>query len=477
MKAWTSAVAAALVAAAVSIAAPAAAAPDDSGQPVAQAPLIEVPGAIGDRWQKLGGEDGVMGAPVEKQACDLRANACHQKFESGDLYWMPEIGRVHAVRGALRERWIATGAQDGSLGFPITDENCDKTGCQQAFERGQIHFTTGHGTFLVEHPVVEAYGRVGSSASPLGHPISEVDCTLGDDGCFQTFEKGSIYYSPSSQSWFVQGPIGEKWGEEDWEKGDLGYPMADPWCRLKDEGCFQTFENGSIYWTKDAGAFAVSGPIGEAWGSEGWEEGWLGFPTSDQGNADGGSWQTFQGGNLYHTEANGVMAVRGEILAAWGATGYENGDLGWPVTGEFCDLRDDGCATQFENGSIYYSPATGAQVVRGSIREAWAAKKWEESYLGYPTAGEDCTIAPDNNGCFQTFQFGSIYWKRGIGAFAVSGPILKAWGAEQYERGDLGFPMSDLHYENRDGNKVYFQEFEHGYIEYAEGHDPSVVMK
>lgn len=493
MKLWnTLAAAAAAVVLSASMATPALAAPN-TGETQANAQgadatntdaqdqnksKFKVPGAIGQRWKDLGGETGAMGPARGEQKCDLRADACSQEFEKGRLIWTPSNGRVHGIRGAIAARWDAAEAENGTFGYPISDENCTDAGCSQIFESGQIHFTEGEDTFVVLSPILEAYGRTGDAAGPLGLPIAEMSCTLADNGCFQTFQHGSIYYTPKTQAWFVQGPIGDKWAQGKWENGDLGFPAGDTFCRLKDEGCFQTFQNGSIYWTKDKGAAKVGGPIGDYWGTQGWELGWLGFPTGDQGSSDRGSWQTYEGGNLYlMKDTEDVRAVRGDILARWGEHGYENGDLGWPLTGEFCDLRDGGCATQFENGSIYWTPETGAHIVRGRIRDVWAEKGWENGYLGYPTSEEDCSIGGETDACFQTFQFGSIYWSRATGPYAVPGTIMKAWGAEGYERGDLGFPVSDLRYEMRDGAKVFFQEFEHGFVEYTQGNTPSVVMK
>lgn len=481
MKLWNRlAAGAAMVVLATSMTAPAMANPGSDQaekKTVAGAADFKVPGAIGERWKALGGADGVMGAPTAEQECDLRLQGCKQSFAEGDLVWTPDNGRVHGIRGAILAKWNELGAESGTMGYPLTDETCDTTGCSQVFEKGQLHFTAGKGTFQVLSPLLEAYGRTGDAAGPLGHPVADRACDLPEGGCFQTYENGSIYHSPETNSWFVRGPIGEHWGVGGWEQGNLGYPMGDEACELSQDGCFQTYENGSIYWSKDTGAAQVGGAIGEAWGVEGWETGWLGFPTSEQGQSDAGSWQTFQGGNLYQPKDKDVMAVRGDILARWGEYGFENGELGWPLTGEFCDLRDGGCGTQFENGSIYFSPDSGAHMVRGKIRDVWAAKGWETSYLGYPTSEENCSIGGDRDACFQSFQFGSIYWSRDHGAYPVSGPVLRAWAAEGYETGDLGFPMSDLHFEDREGNKVYFQEFEHGFVEYTEGHDPSVVMK
>jgi uncharacterized protein with LGFP repeats len=40
------------------------------------------------------------------------------------------------------------------------------------------------------------------------------------------------------------------------------------------------------------------------------------------------------------------------------------------------------------DGSIYWTPSTGAWSVHGAIRAKWAALGWEGSCLGYPVSDE-----------------------------------------------------------------------------------------
>ena len=44
-----------------------------------------------------------------------------------------------------------------------------------------------------------------------------------------------------------------------------------------------------------------------------------------------------------------------------------------------------------KGGSIYYTTATGAHMVKGEIRKRWAALGWEYSYLRYPKSDEYVT--------------------------------------------------------------------------------------
>lgn len=97
---------------------------------------------------------------------------------------------------------------------------------------------------------------------------------------------------------------------------------------------------------------------------------------------------------------------QGAIAQQWVATGGPTGTLGNATTVE--QTTPDGTAkyADFENGKIYWSEATGAQVVQGAIAKAWAAMGFENSSLGLPTSPE--TTGPE--GVSQTFQGGTLFF-------------------------------------------------------------------
>ena len=94
----------------------------------------------------------------------------------------------------------------------------------------------------------------------------------------------------------------------------------------------------------------------------------------------------------------------GAIAQQWMATGGPTGELGNATTTE--QTTPDGTAkyVDFENGKIYWSQDTGAQVIKGAIATAWAALGFETGSLGLPTSGE--TSGPQ--GISQTFQGGTL---------------------------------------------------------------------
>ena len=119
-----------------------------------------------------------------------------------------------------------------------------------------------------------------------------------------------------------------------------------------------------------------------------------------------GRYNSFQDGSIYWTPATGAHEVQGIIYKEWAAIGWEQ-KLGFPTTDETTTPDGIGRYNHFQIGSIYWTPATGAHEVQGVIRDKWAALGWEASVLGYPTSDE-LTISAGKR---SNFQHGYIIWK------------------------------------------------------------------
>lgn len=108
--------------------------------------------------------------------------------------------------------------------------------------------------------------------------------------------------------------------------------------------------------------------------------------------------------------------VQGAILAAYNALGGVNGLLGDCVSNELPLPDGAGRASHFEQGSIYWSPSTGAHEVHGGIRAKYQSMGWETSPLGYPVGDEH-----DVPGGRQSdFQHGALVLQQGTGTVAVT---------------------------------------------------------
>lgn len=112
----------------------------------------------------------------------------------------------------------------------------------------------------------------------------------------------------------------------------------------------------------------------------------------------------------------------------------------------------------FEHAHVYWTPTTGAHGIPQNIFDKWASQKWETGPLGYPTG--NVTNLPDGN-C-QAFQGGLIYQENGKPACIVHGAIGSHWIGEGFEKGPMGWPVSDEYPYDNQGSVA--QDFEYGQL-------------
>jgi uncharacterized protein with LGFP repeats len=95
-----------------------------------------------------------------------------------------------------------------------------------------------------------------------------------------------------------------------WEGGICGYPTTDE-SAAGNGGRFNHFSknNASIYWHASTGTWCVQGAIKNKWAELGWENGTLGYPTSDEYDVAGGRRSNFQGGTLTWNASTGVVTM------------------------------------------------------------------------------------------------------------------------------------------------------------------------
>ncbi|NDK91029.1 hypothetical protein GYA93_15765 [Gordonia desulfuricans] len=129
-------------------------------------------------------------------------------------------------------------------------------------------------------------------------------------------------------------------------------------------GRFAEFEHGVIYWHPQTGAYAIPrGGIYEAFSARGWEQK-LGYPVRVHKVLDRGGVQAFQRGVLYVRDGGDLAGdlVHGVIGDRWAKEGYEDGPLGWPISDEYAD--GTGRRQDFEHGSLLWDPSGAVKVER-----------------------------------------------------------------------------------------------------------------
>jgi len=186
----------------------------------------------------------------------------------------------------------------------------------------------------------------------------------------------------------------------------------------------------------------VSPQMRELWDRTGGPSGPLGVPVSGQrcDLSPAGCVQQFSGASVYWSAATGAQAVGGTILQRWLASGGPAAGIGYPRTTVF-GCPASGCTQTFQSGVVTWSGATGAHLVGGVIHARFAAVGGVGA-LGYPTTtvlGCDATA-----GCRQSFQRASITWSGATGAHAIGGIIASTWSAAGGASGPLGYPTTSV---------------------------------
>ena len=141
----------------------------------------------------------------------------------------------------------------------------------------------------------------------IGQPIIDESICPDGKGHFRHYDNASIYWSGESgrPAYLIYGLIRGKWAAMSWEKSPLGYPVTDESNTGNGGGRYNSFQNnGAIYWKSGSNeAFAVYGHIFDKYAEQGWEAGALGFPTSDVKEITGNHEQfvTFENGRIWWT--------------------------------------------------------------------------------------------------------------------------------------------------------------------------------
>ncbi|WP_346621658.1 DUF3152 domain-containing protein [Blastococcus montanus] len=273
--------------------------------------------------------------------------------------------------------WLGLGHRDcptpGRTAWVMQQQSISLQGCRANVwpviaEREQAARNRG---VSVNWSAIEArYRALGQESGVLGPPITWEKYAGADGGHYQHFAGGygggSIYWSPSTGAHEVYGEIRDRWEALGWERGVLGYPITGERSTADGVGRYNAFAGGygggSIHWSPSTGAHETYGEIRDRWEALGWEQGVLGYPiTGERGTADGvGRYNHFAGGygggSIYWSPSTGAHEVYGQIRDRWESSGWEQGPLGYPVSGEY-DVPG-GRRSDFQNGYIRWDRAT-----------------------------------------------------------------------------------------------------------------------
>lgn len=161
-----------------------------------------------------------------------------------------------------------------------------------------------------------------------------------------------------------------------------------------------------------------------------------------------------------------VLATPGTDAAdaidqAWQAAGGDDSSLG-TKDGDVYAVGD-GYAQNFSGGKMYFTPATGARLLYGPILDKYTELGGPaDSDLGFPTMDEVTgLVGPDSRvSTFSAADKPAIFWTPDTGAWVVRGAMNIAWEKLGGSAGTLGVPLED---ESYDGD-VIGQKFTGGEV-------------
>jgi len=159
-------------------------------RPAAPVPnLIDREAAVAKVW---------LGPRITKGEIKVPGGA-FAEFTHGHVYWKSGAQAAYAIpHGGLFEAYAARGWEKG-IGFPLLRHDVHDWGGVQSFEKGVLFAVKGGDPkgYLVHGLIGKRYAEMGWENGALGLPTSDEQKVPGTDNILQTFQHGSLRWSPT----------------------------------------------------------------------------------------------------------------------------------------------------------------------------------------------------------------------------------------------------------------------------------------
>ncbi|WP_276018485.1 N-acetylmuramoyl-L-alanine amidase [Mycolicibacterium sediminis] len=186
------------------------------------------------------------------------------------------------------------------LGWRLGLDHVDPLGTVVLTSEGGrfTHFPRGVAPTL---PTIFTHRDVGNTECPGNAAYAEMNL-LRDTAAHFAMPPGPETLADSLRG----GAIFAKWAQIGGDTSPLGVPVS-PEASGGDDARYVNFQRGAVYWSPTSGAEPVTGAIYDAWASLGFERGALGLPTS--GEIQEPLWivQNFQHGTLNFDREKGTV--------------------------------------------------------------------------------------------------------------------------------------------------------------------------
>ena len=414
--------------------------------------IWDIHGGIFSKWIGLSGISGALGIPLsgEKYADGY----AYQEFKNGSIYWSETTDSL-VISGSVYSEWKKN---KELVGYPTSDAiEVSKELHYQKFQNGNIYYDNKTAWFIRTF-AIESWDKVGGVKSYLGMPTDTGSCAEDGITCSQVFKGGYVYQVKKDEIYIVHGGIMDRWKKEKDVDGYLGLP-AGPEKKDDAGNTYQDYAGGRIYWNSKNGTWVINSFAVTAFEAV-VKNNYLGMPTTAGvcGIKDNGCYQLFENGRIYWSEKTGSVNIHGGILQRWISEGLEWKYLGYPTSKEQSD--DNGVYQEFEGGRVYWSNQNGTWIIRDYAVDLWNKVGGIKSYLGMPKDVGSCNAQL----CYQTFKGGEIYKVSNEESYAVHGGILDRWKKEGKNSGKLGLPSSN---EQVSEDGTVYQVFANGKINWS----------
>ncbi|MGA4545173.1 FG-GAP-like repeat-containing protein [Uniformispora flossi] len=166
------------------------------------------------------------------------------------------------------------------------------------------------------------------------------------------------------------------------------------------------------------------------------------------------SWSDCQ---TFSSSDAGTHTLCGPLLTKYLSLGGPAGRLRYPTTdvvaaadgaGRFAHFQGQGTTGTAANGSIHWSPTTGAWYTHGGTRAKWLSTGGESGHLGYPNADEQVVPGSGGEGFISTFAGGlgktpgAVLYSGATGSHELHGASYDRFVALGGPR-VLGYPSAD----------------------------------
>ena len=290
----------------------------------------------------------------------------------------------------------------------------------------------------------------------LANYPGEAHCgSYGNRNFFMYFSEwfGSTTESKQEQK------ISQRYNDLKKSGNDLGKKLTDePNCNIGHEGaCVQAYENGVIIYSPETGAWENMGEIRKKFIAAKSIDGELGFPIGPNNcniGHEGACVQAYKNGVIIHSPETGTWINSGEIRKRYIESGSIDGELGFPISDIIEDKTINGSYQRFSTG-VLAQINDSVYLFENNIFD-----KYIKNYdlLGKPVMDSNCNIGHDN-ACVQAFD-GGVIISKDKKAWLNYGDIRAKFITLGSVDGKLGFPISDV--EDEGGTLV--QKYESGII-------------